>query len=154
MKAARPTAADRIAGTRRPESSRCWLCGAHGVPERTLRADVHVSGHLCLGCWDLQPRGRNPWSRAASALYAALQLPREWHTTGYRSGWLEAAALHHGITAWHDAPQGTALPAEPFAWIPRDALQAAAADLHARAEEFQRSRIAPSARPAGKAGPR
>ncbi|MBT2908249.1 hypothetical protein HET68_30645, partial [Streptomyces sp. McG8] len=92
MKASRPTAADSIVGIRRPEDTRCWLCGVPGRPERTLRSDVHVSGHLCLSCWTLQPRGRSSWSRASSALYAALRLPREWHTTGYRSGWLEAAA--------------------------------------------------------------
>lgn len=92
VKGPRPTVADTITGTRRPEDNRCWLCGVTGIPECTLRADVHVSGHLCLRCWGLQPRGRNPWSRAASALYGTLGLPRVWHDTGYRAGWLEAAA--------------------------------------------------------------
>ncbi|MGA5552639.1 hypothetical protein [Streptomyces pseudogriseolus] len=147
MKGPRPTGADTIVGTRSAADNHCWLCGAPGRPERTLRADIHMSGHLCLSCWALQPRGRSAWSRAASALYAALQLPREWHT-GYRSGWLEAAALHHGITAWYDAPRGTALPAEPFGWIPREVLEAAAAELQDQEDAFQRSRIPPAHRQA------
>lgn len=72
MKASRPTAADSIVGSRRPEDNRCWLCGTAGIPDRTLRADVHVSGHLCLRCWGLQPRGRNPCSRACRDGRAAL----------------------------------------------------------------------------------
>lgn len=153
MKATRPTAADTITGTRRPEDNRCWLCGTSGIPERTLRADVHVSGHLCRRCWDLQPRGRNAWSRAASALYAALGLPRTWHDTGYRAGWLEATAKRHGVTAWHDVPRATEPPAEPFGWIARDVLEAAAADLTHQEEQFEQSRIPPAARPTGKASP-
>lgn len=156
MKAIRPTAADTIAGTRREEHNRCWCCGRPGLPppHGALRADVHVAGHLCPVCWDLQPRGRNSWCRAASALGIALDLPRTWHTTGFRAGWLEAAARVHHVTAWHDVPRDTPAPSEPFGWIPPDVLAAAAADLQARNEEFERARIAPSARPAGKAGPR
>ncbi|MFC8389898.1 hypothetical protein [Streptomyces sp. NPDC057238] len=156
MKATRPTAADTIAGTRRPEHNHCWLCGLPGLPppHGTLKSDVHVSAHLCPRCWDAQPRGRNAWCRAASALYVALALPRTWHHSGFRTGWLEDAARRHGVTAWHDAPKDTPPPSEPFGWISPDVLEAAAADLAHLEEEFERSRIAPSARPTGKAGAR
>ncbi|MFJ9149137.1 hypothetical protein ACIRP7_13910 [Streptomyces sp. NPDC102270] len=154
MKASKPTAADSIVGSRRPEDNRCWLCAAPGIPERTLRADVHVSGHLCLRCWGLQPRGRNSWARAASALYVALALPRAWHDTGYRSGWLETTAKRYGVTAWHDVPRATEPPDEPFGWIAPDVLEAAAADLARQEEAFEQARIPPSDRATGKAGHR
>jgi hypothetical protein len=113
-----------------------------------------VSAHLCPRCWNAQPRGRNAWFRAASALYVALALPRAWHDSGFRTGWLQDVARHHGVTAWYDVPRDTPPPSEPFAWISPDVLEAAAADLRAREEEFERARIAPSARPTGKAGAR
>ncbi|WP_406128019.1 hypothetical protein [Streptomyces sp. NBC_00989] len=137
----RPAPAATIAGSRRPEHNHCWLCGTPGTP-RTLRADVHMNGHLCPRCWQFQPRGRNTWSRAASALCIALALPRGWHDSGLRTTWLQDAAQQHGITAWHDT-QGVLAPAAPFDWIPAHVLTAAAADLTALEEEFQRSRIPP-----------
>lgn len=133
---------------RRIDRLRCWLCGIPGElpPLGMFRSDIHVSGHLCPSCWDRQPRGRATWTRAASALYVALDLPRAWHHTGYRTGWLQTAAQHHGVTAWHDVPRDTPAPDEPFGWLTPDVLEAAAADLQARDEEFQRSLIPPTAR--------
>jgi hypothetical protein len=97
-------------------------------------------------------------SRAAATRgpepYAALGLPRVWHDTGYRAGWLETAAKRHGVTDWHDVPRATEPPAEPFGWITRDVLEAAAADLARQEEAFEQARVPPSARAAGKAGPR
>ncbi|CAD12007.1 putative DNA-binding protein (plasmid) [Streptomyces coelicolor A3(2)] len=53
-------------------------------------------------------------SRAAATRgpepYAALGLPRVWHDTGYRAGWLETAAKRHGVTDWHDVPPGHRAP--------------------------------------------
>ncbi|MFJ8607346.1 hypothetical protein ACIRH0_09175 [Streptomyces sp. NPDC093675] len=156
MKATRPTAADTIAATRRPEHNRCWLCGLPGLPppHGTLKSDVHVSAHLCPSCWDAQPRGRNAWSRAASALYVALALPRAWHTAGFRTGWLEEAAKHHGVTAWHDVPRDTPPPSDPFGWLDPAVLEAARADLTRQEEAFEQARIPPAARATRKAGPR
>ncbi|MBC9729993.1 hypothetical protein [Streptomyces sp. TRM68367] len=151
----RPAPADTIAPTRRPEDNHCWCCGTPGAPapQGTLRADIHLTGHLCPRCWGLQPRGRNQWVRAASALYIALGLGREWHNSGFRTTWLEETARHHGVTAWHDAPRDTPLPSGPFSWLPGGVLDAAAADLAKRDDEFNRSRVQPAG-PTGKAGTR
>lgn len=141
MKAVRPTAADRIASSRPPGPLHCWVCGD---PGERLRSDVHVSGHLCSRCWDVQPRGRNEWVRAAAALYVAVAPGpvRTWYGNGMRDAWLERTARQHGITAWHDT-RDTPAPAAPFDWIPADVLTAAAADLVALEEEFRRSLVPP-----------
>ncbi|WP_430981109.1 hypothetical protein [Streptomyces coelicolor] len=52
------------------------------------------------------------------------------------------------------SPRATEPPAEPFGWITRDVLEAAAADLARQEEAFEQARVPPSARAAGKAGPR
>lgn len=135
-----------LPAARRREEVRCWLCGVPGIPGRTLRADVHLSAHLCPPCWGAQPRGRSSWVRAASALYAVLDLPRSWHE-GFRTAWLQDTAHRHGIRAWYDAAQLQPRPPAPddrFDWIPPDVLEAAAAELEAAEEEFQRSRIPPA----------
>jgi len=138
---ARSTVANTIASPRPPGPRHCWLCG---TPGERLRSDVHLAGHLCPRCWDVQPRGRNEWVRAAAALYVAVAPgPRStWYGNGMRDGWLERTAQQHGITAWHDTT-GTPAPAAPFDWIPVGVLTAAAADLVALEEEFRRSTVPP-----------
>lgn len=129
---------------------RCWLCG---TGDGHMRADLHMAGKpLCPSCWAFQPRGRSAWTRAASALCRALGLDRRtWHECGFRASWLEDAARRHGVTAWTDAPAADAAPAvtgaaAPFAWIDDEVLAAARADLEAMEDEFQRSRVQPTAR--------
>jgi hypothetical protein len=141
MKAPRATAADTIAPSRPPGPRHCWLCG---IPGERLRADIHLAAHLCSRCWDLQPRGRNEWVRAAAALYVAVDPgPRHlWYGNGTRDGWLDRTARQHRITAWHDT-SGAPVPLTPFDWIPADVLTAAAADLTALEADYQRSLIPP-----------
>ncbi|KOU99095.1 hypothetical protein [Streptomyces sp. XY533] len=142
----RSTVAATIASTRPPGPLHCWLCGQ---PGERLRADIHLVGHLCARCWDLQPRGWSDRVRAAAALFLAAEPgPRPlWYGRGLRDGWLERTAHTHGITAWHDVPRDTPPPTTPFGWIPDDVLAAAAADLAALETEFQRSLIPPDRRP-------
>lgn len=138
---ARSTAANTIVGSRPPGPRHCWLCG---TPGEQLRADVHLSGHLCARCWDVQPRGRNEWVRAAAALYVAVDPGprRTWYGNGMRDAWLERTAQQHGIRAWHDTRDAPA-PAALFDWIPADVLTAAAADLVALEAEHLRSLTPP-----------
>jgi hypothetical protein len=125
--------------TRRPEPDLCWVCGS---AERPLRSDIHCSGrHLCPHCWTFGPRGYNRWVRSASALCLLLDLGRQWHDSGLRSGWLQQTAQQCGITAWYDVPSRILAPSEPFGWIAPEKVDRARAELARLEEEFNRSRI-------------